>query len=110
MKILNNNHSQKDARTHRQIKDAIARGDIKSYTFDDILAYKEKRVVTIEGNCVVLRITYEYQIELNRINSHKKLIEWVRHLCTKPWVDGQVIKQLIDVVYKHFGWRRNTFL
>ena len=46
----------------------------------------------------------EYFIEASRINSRKKLIGWIVHLCSKGWVDNDAIRDLIKIVHAHFKW------
>ncbi len=59
--------------------------------------------VTVErhGNMILLRKQYDYWIELDRINTHEKLVWWIRHLSGKNWVDTRAIRDLIDIVHNH---------
>jgi len=73
---------------------------------DDIKTHGTTSRIAIEDNCILLNKAYPYYIELHRINTPGKLLEWVHHLSGKYWVDGRLIRQLIDVVYNHFKWKK----
>ena len=65
----------------------------------------------IEDGYVVL--TYDekypngstYDIELERIDTHEKLIQWVMHLIEKTWVTKELIELFIYTVCNHFVWK-----
>ena len=49
--------------------------------------------------------TSDYEIQLDRIDTHEKLVLWINHLSTKDWVTVKTIESLILTVSDHYHWR-----
>ena len=66
---------------------------------------KLARQCFIRGKYLTLHVVYPYHIELSRIDTKDKLIEWIHHLSEKNWITPQLIRRIIDLVSKHFGFQ-----
>lgn len=54
------------------------------------------------GEYLVIRLpSKEYPIESSRINTESKLLQWLNHLTSKPWITKEIIKTIIEVVSKN---------
>ena len=63
---------------------------------------EEPPLVQIKRGHVVLdaESALPYEIELSRINTPAKLLEWVRHLSEKTWITAWHIHELVVTVAK----------
>lgn len=57
-----------------------------------------KTDVFVEDGYVVINKVYPYAIEIERINTPEKLLNWIWHLSGKTWVDNKIIRDLITTV------------
>jgi hypothetical protein len=60
-----------------------------------------KSPTTIEGNLVVIHRNHGaghrmYEIERSRIPSKEALLQWVRQLAKKSWMDGESLADFMD--------------
>ena len=56
-----------------------------------------EKQVYIDGNCIVINVTHEYNIALSRCDTPEKLLGWVWHLCEKTWITRKVLCRFIEV-------------
>jgi hypothetical protein len=67
-----------------------------------------ERLVKIEDGEIGIYDTqndkYHYWIELDRINTHRDLLEWVHHLNGKVWVTKEVLDDFIEAVFSYRKW------
>ena len=54
--------------------------------------------IYIEDRCVVFGCNNRTFIELKRLNTTGKLLAYVRHVCTKPWMTPERLRYFIDLV------------
>lgn len=53
--------------------------------------------IRIEQDQLIIRVDqWDYEIELERLNTPQKILGWVYHLCGKNWVTPSVIEEFID--------------
>ncbi|MGD9128730.1 MAG: hypothetical protein PVH19_15245 [Planctomycetia bacterium] len=74
-----------------------------------------KKLVKVdrENHCIDLATpskAYPYWIDLDRIDTNAKLVEWLRHLSEKDWFTASHVRQLIAIttricpgVQPHYG-------
>lgn len=62
---------------------------------------KNKDTVYIEGDYLVINVSDGYSIELNRCDTHDKILHWVSHLCEKTWITPDVLRDFIRVATKY---------
>lgn len=88
-------------------------GDVmpKTMTARELLEKTFPKKVKIERNGLLLAEfrdghpsgwVFSYRIPWGRINSQLKLINWIRHLVDKPWVDKEIIEGIIDAADEKF--------
>lgn len=58
--------------------------------------------VYISNGFLVLNIKFPYEIELNRIDTERKLLGWIVHLLEKNWVSREMLLRMVDVWQVHF--------
>lgn len=63
---------------------------------------KMNRQCYIEKEYIILNVHYPYDIELSRLDSHKKLLAWVHHLSGKNWMTVELMRYFIEIVSEHF--------
>ena len=76
-------------------------GDLKN----EILAHDvllNKQVQVVEGS-IVINVEYEYVIELDRCDTHPKILAWVVHLCEKTWMTPDVLQRFVYLASNHHG-------
>ena len=49
-----------------------------------------------------------YPIDLNRIQTHDDLLDWVCHLSDKDWITTEYIQHFIEQVRAAKGWRHRV--
>jgi len=59
----------------------------------------DKSVYVSEHN-VVINVTYEYNIELNRCDSLQKIVAWNLHLYEKTWMTLEIMERFVYVAAK----------
>ena len=59
---------------------------------------KEEARVTCDGNYISL--DNSYHIELDRIDTKEKMLEWVLHLSGKDWVTRIMVHRMVEVACK----------
>jgi hypothetical protein len=67
---------------------------------------EDKKYITIEDDCVVMRWRSEYAIKLSRIKSWAHLVDWIMHLSEKGWMTPRRLRLFADVVIKAKKWKR----
>ena len=50
-----------------------------------------------------------YDIELSRLNTPKKVYQWVMHLLEKNWITLDMLHRMICILEKHFGYNLHEF-
>ena len=69
--------------------------------------------VAVVGGYLDIRTVYRngdysakvhYDIELDRIDSKGKLLNWVLHLTDKDWMTNEIMSEIILAVDEHCGW------
>jgi hypothetical protein len=48
--------------------------------------YRERIVYVRDRNVLLLRFEYDYEVDLDRIESEVALLNWILHLCEKTWI------------------------
>src|SRR6185503_17765224 len=78
-------------------------------TVRELLAYKnpdaDKIIIDAERATCTLNFQYSYEVDLDRIQTERDLLAWVRHLANKAWMNGGRVKLFIDAVARHKGFR-----
>ena len=62
------------------------------------LYYFERIVHVLDKRTLLLRFLYDYEIDLDRVNSERDLLAWSYHLCSKNWMDTAKLREFIDAV------------
>lgn len=57
------------------------------------------------GELLIVKIDFDYPIELSRIESQEKLLAWVEHLAKKKWMTKEGIRDFIKRVREIKGWK-----
>jgi hypothetical protein len=64
----------------------------------------ENQIACIKGDSIVLHPAHgDYQIGLDRCDSHVKIVLWVLHLCEKNWATVPMIKRFVRLACEHHG-------
>ena len=53
--------------------------------------------------CITNEYGWDYDIELDRIDTPSKILSWVHHLCGKTWITPSVIEEFIQVATMHIN-------
>lgn len=53
--------------------------------------------VSISDGCIVINVSYKYDIDLTSCDTAEKLLHWVWHLTEKTWMTNNVMRRFIDV-------------
>lgn len=61
--------------------------------------------VYIADDYIVINIEHEYNIELNRCDTHEKILGWASHLCEKTWMNLNVMERFIQLAAAHHNLR-----
>ena len=72
---------------------------------DQLIEHEERmrrQVYVTEGH-VVINVSYEYNIPLNRCDSLDKILSWVVHLCEKTWITPDVLERFAHVAAAEHG-------
>jgi len=72
----------------------------------DALARKHEREMRkkmfIRGRWLTIKADrHDYCIELVRLDSHEKILEWVHHLSGKVWITPELIGRFIRLACEH---------
>jgi hypothetical protein len=51
--------------------------------------------VSVKEGHIVIDVTYEYNIALDRCDTHEKVLAWVSHLCEKTWMTTEIVRRFI---------------
>jgi len=75
---------------------------------EQVMAMFERRKeveskIYIEGNHLVINVSYEYDIYLSDCDTHEKILRWCLHLKDKNWVDWDVLNVFIARACEHNG-------
>src|ERR1700730_11193941 len=62
--------------------------------------YRERIVHVRSNQTLLLRFQYDYEVDLDRINSERDLLSWALHLCGKAWMTSERVGQFIEAVAK----------
>jgi hypothetical protein len=62
-----------------------------------------------ENNTLVLKVWYEYEVDLDRIKSPKQLLGWMLHLGEKVWMDKELLLYFAQIVIHIKGWKVRGF-
>ncbi len=57
---------------------------------------------------LVLNLPHEYPIEAGRIDTERKLLWWIDHLCGKPWMTVEAVGVVIGRVAERNGVKREA--
>jgi hypothetical protein len=60
--------------------------------------YRERVVYVRSNETLLLRFSYNYEIDLDRINSATDLLCWALHLCGKTWMSTEHLRHFIEAV------------
>lgn len=58
--------------------------------------------VYIKDGCLVLNISYEYAVDLSRIDTKEKVLAWIHHLTEKNWASVKMFHYMMAALEKHF--------
>lgn len=50
-----------------------------------------------DGDVIRFPDAGNYKIALGRCNTAKKILDWVDHLCEKPWMTTQLVRRFINL-------------
>ena len=62
-----------------------------------------KKQVYVDGEHIILDVSYPYSIALERCNTEAKILAWVVHLCDKTWANSQVIQKFVRLASSSHG-------
>ena len=51
----------------------------------------------ISGNVIQFDVGGPYKIAIERCDSPVKILDWIDHLCNKPWMTKELIQRFIQV-------------
>jgi hypothetical protein len=73
--------------------------------FEEVKARHEElaRMVYVEEDHIVLNVHYEYNIALNRCDTHEKILGWCIHLCEKTWMTPELIRRFAQIAAQANG-------
>jgi hypothetical protein len=66
--------------------------------------YRERLVHVRSNNVLLLRFSYDYEVDLDRIKEERDLLAWTLHLVGKPWMTPRRTKQFIKAVAQIKGF------
>ena len=79
-------------------------------TFSELTEFAEKEykridaMFEVDDNYITINVSYEYNIELDRIPNYEALLQWSHHLMGKNWMDMHLIRHFIEKVCTVKGW------
>lgn len=50
-----------------------------------------------------------YEIELDRLDTQKKVYQWLVHLLEKNWVNRNMLARMVCILEWHFGYNLHEF-
>lgn len=68
----------------------------------DLDEYRESKKnfvpkVYMHDKNIIINVTHEYNIDLNRCDTAEKLLHWIWHLTEKSWMTNDVMREFIEV-------------
>lgn len=57
--------------------------------------------VRCDGKHITIDKSYEYNIAMDRCDTHAKIVAWVLHFSEKDWADAEIIHDFILCACKH---------
>lgn len=68
----------------------------------DLDEYRESKKdfipkVYIQNKHIIINVTHEYNIGLNRCDTAEKLLHWIWHLTEKSWMTKDTMREFIEV-------------
>lgn len=60
--------------------------------------YRERIVYARSNETLLLRFIYNYEIDLDEIETEGDLLRWVLHLCEKTWMTSERLHHFIEAV------------
>lgn len=75
---------------------------------DLVVRAKEKqaelnKMVYIEEGHIVINVHYEYNVPLDRCDTHEKILAWALHLTEKTWMTMDVLERFIRLAMAQHG-------
>jgi hypothetical protein len=64
-----------------------------------------ERELRLVNETVLLRFAYDYEVDLDRINSEADLLNWTLHLCGKTWMTVEHLGHFIETVAQIKGFK-----
>jgi hypothetical protein len=67
--------------------------------------YRQRIVYVRSNEVMLLRFRYDYEVDLDRINTERDLLAWTLHLCGKTWMNTERVSRFSKAVavIKDFG-------
>ncbi|HGM6756491.1 hypothetical protein ACUNIY_24545 [Serratia sp. IR-2025] len=53
--------------------------------------------VRIEGEYIVINVSYEYNISLQACSTHQQILHWAWHLTEKTWMTTTALRRFIEL-------------
>lgn len=61
--------------------------------------YYRQRIVRVRSNeTLLVRFRYDYEIDLDKIDTEADLLIWLRHLCGKNWMTIERLRYVMDAI------------
>ena len=89
----------------RQSGTLVSLSDLDEFVERDKLLMDGTFLFNPNNNTLMITIDYPYEVDLDVINSHGKLIEWVFHLSEKTWMTTDYLHEFIERVVSIKKWK-----
>ncbi|MCR9061645.1 MAG: hypothetical protein NXI02_30255 [Rhodobacteraceae bacterium] len=53
--------------------------------------------VKVEDGCIVINVRYPYEVDLDRCDTHEKILAWMLHLSGKNWATKEVLRRFANL-------------
>jgi hypothetical protein len=61
--------------------------------------FYRQRIVRVRSNeTLLVRFRYDYEIDLDKIDTEADLLIWLRHLCGKNWMTIERLRYVMDAI------------
>jgi hypothetical protein len=60
--------------------------------------YRERLVHVLSNNTLLVRFSYPYEVDLDRLNDERDFLEWIRQLLGKSWMTNDHLANFMDAV------------
>ena len=61
-----------------------------------------------DNNTLTIKITYPYEVDLDRIKKPEEILPWIWHLGGKPWMTLEFLLEFMNQVARIKSWQNKV--